>query len=88
MLNEAGQAMVAGFLGHIYIRKMSNKFPEVSQPQKPQETSENLGNLMTWKLMSFFAETSYKNCPRKPLETWKPEKLSNYIIMYINLFPN
>ena len=27
---------------HIVIRKMSNKFPEVSQPQKPLETSENL----------------------------------------------
>jgi len=67
---------------------MSNKFPEVSQPQKPQETSENLGNLMTWKLMSLFLETSDKNCQQKPLETWKPEKLSNYIIMYINLFPN
>jgi hypothetical protein len=68
---------------------MANKFPEVSQPQKPQETSENLGNLMTWKLMSVFVETSYKNCPRKPLETWKPGKLSNYIIInIINLFPN
>ena len=57
------------------IRKMTNKFPEVSQPQKPQETSENLGNLITWKLMSPFAETSYKNCPRKPPETWKPGNL-------------
>src|SRR6266567_4281469 len=70
--------MQAGAFGcSCFIRKMSNKFPEVSQPQKPQETSENLGNLITWKLMSLFAETSYKNCPWKSVETWKPEKLSN-----------
>jgi len=48
-----------GILGNsYYIRKLSNKFPEVSQPQKPQNTSENLENLMIWKLMSFLLETS------------------------------
>jgi len=40
------------------IRKMTNQFPRVSQPQKPQKTSDNLGYLVIWKLMSPFPETS------------------------------
>ena len=53
------------------IRKMMNRFPEVSQPQKPLKTSKNLGNLETSKLMSIFPETSSECCPQKPQKPWK-----------------
>jgi hypothetical protein len=56
---------------------MTKKFPRFPQPQKPLETSEKPGNIDIWKLMSLFAETSYRILKKLFPETWKPGNLIN-----------